>query len=236
MNAIPFDRSVLSAREDQILSHAIEGLTDVQIAQQMAISQSTVNSYWVRIRGKLGQLSRTEMVALALKEKARQEMSAMQETVGRLRAEARQQAKMETDYAHVEIYRAALDALPEAMLIACEKGLIRYANPRLEAMFGYEEGELVGEGVEILVPANVRERERSRMDEYLQNPHPLRLGLGSVVHGRRRNGSVFRVVLLLDSRLTSVGHVVSCVVRDFVSEIDARREFVSTWSSTAAAI
>lgn len=40
---LPLDQ--LSPQERAILDYAIEGLTDVQIAQKLDISQSTVNSY-----------------------------------------------------------------------------------------------------------------------------------------------------------------------------------------------
>ena len=53
----------LSARELAVLTFAAQGYTDDMIAHELAIQCGTVNSYWVRIRGKLGNLSRSELVA-----------------------------------------------------------------------------------------------------------------------------------------------------------------------------
>jgi DNA-binding CsgD family transcriptional regulator len=53
----------LSDREQDVLNYAVKGFTDDQIAQVLGIEKGTVNSYWVRIRGKLGHLSRTHLVA-----------------------------------------------------------------------------------------------------------------------------------------------------------------------------
>ena len=53
----------LSSRELAVLKLAVEGKTDEMIARELGIGRGTVNSYWVRIRGKLGHLSRTELVA-----------------------------------------------------------------------------------------------------------------------------------------------------------------------------
>lgn len=53
----------LSKREEQVLELAVKGKTDDMIAQSLGIERGTVNSYWVRIRGKHGHLSRTHLVA-----------------------------------------------------------------------------------------------------------------------------------------------------------------------------
>ncbi len=56
-------KSDLSARELSVLLYAVKGFTDDMISNELNIEVGTVNSYWVRIRGKLGNFSRTELVA-----------------------------------------------------------------------------------------------------------------------------------------------------------------------------
>ena len=65
-----FLKSALSARELQVLTLASQGFTDNTIAHNFGIQPGTVNSYWVRIRGKLGNLSRSELVARFVQGKA----------------------------------------------------------------------------------------------------------------------------------------------------------------------
>lgn len=223
-----FDRSRLSGREDAILEAAIEGMTDIQIAGRLDISQSTVNSYWVRIRGKLGQLSRTELVALALKAKAKIEIDEVNAQLAVLQQEVQTNVRVSEDYANIEIYRAALDAMPEPVLVCCEKGLIRYANARLERMFGYGIGELIDRSVTILLAPGLRGGEESRIAAYMREPGYLRIGFSEVVYAVRRDGAPFRVALLLDARPTSTGIITTCIVRDFVTELDTRREHMAS--------
>ena len=220
-----FERARLSKREDEILEAAIEGMTDIQISQRMGITQSTVNSYWVRIRGKLGQLSRTELVALALKQKAREEMEVANAQLAALRLGAESHAQNASDQANAETFRAALAALPEAIVVWGEGGAILFANRRLEAMFGYEAGALVGQPVSILVPKTERALDALTTLEFMREPRAVRVGIGNVVYGCRRIGTPFRIVLLLDGAPTSAGPLVTCVVRDFASEIQTRKEF-----------
>lgn len=224
-----FERDRLSARENEILEYAIEGMTDIQIAQRIDISQSTVNSYWVRIRGKLGQLSRTELVALALKQQSRNDLAKMLERNQELERNATEFGRLSRDYRNAEVYHAALDAMPEAIFVCCDRGLIRYANARLEKLFGYDHGALVDQSILVLLPTRQHAQAREEIQDYLQNPGPLRLGIDRVLYARRSDGREFRVVLLLDARPISSGHIVTGVVRDFVfvSEIDTRRSYVS---------
>lgn len=55
--------SKLSPRELSVIELAVRGFTDEMIARELGIESGTVNSYWVRIRGKLGNFSRTELAA-----------------------------------------------------------------------------------------------------------------------------------------------------------------------------
>jgi DNA-binding CsgD family transcriptional regulator len=53
----------LSRREEEIVSLAIEGLTNDAIAATLNLSVGTVNTYWSRVRLKVGGVARTDTVA-----------------------------------------------------------------------------------------------------------------------------------------------------------------------------
>ena len=58
----------LTPRELEVLALMVEGLTNPQIAQRLVISASTARAHVSSILSKLGADSRTEAVALAIKE------------------------------------------------------------------------------------------------------------------------------------------------------------------------
>jgi DNA-binding CsgD family transcriptional regulator len=60
----------LSPRESEIVDLAIQGLTNDAIAHQLELSTGTVNTYWLRIRLKVGGQGRTDSVARVIKERA----------------------------------------------------------------------------------------------------------------------------------------------------------------------
>jgi len=63
-------KSELSPREQEIVELASEGLTNEAIAQKLALSVGTVNTYWLRIKLKTGGLGRTDAVLNFFKVKA----------------------------------------------------------------------------------------------------------------------------------------------------------------------
>lgn len=60
----------LSPREIQIVELAIVGLTNEAIAHKLELSIGTVNTYWLRIRLKVGGIGRTDTVAKIIRERA----------------------------------------------------------------------------------------------------------------------------------------------------------------------
>ena len=57
----------LTERERDVLRHMVQGLTNLEIAEQLTVSHSTVKFHVSNVLSKLGVSSRTEAVALALK-------------------------------------------------------------------------------------------------------------------------------------------------------------------------
>ena len=60
----------LSPREEEIVQLCVEGLTNDAIAHKLDISVGTVNTYWLRIRLKVGGSGRTDTVVRIIKDRA----------------------------------------------------------------------------------------------------------------------------------------------------------------------
>ena len=59
----------LSHREEEIVQLCIEGLTNDAIAHRLNISIGTVNTYWLRIKLKVGGLGKTDTVIRIIKDR-----------------------------------------------------------------------------------------------------------------------------------------------------------------------
>lgn len=80
------DPKALSERESAILSLAVMGKTDDQISFALNITSSTVNSYWVRIRSKLGPYSRVQIVVGVLAFEHQRKVREMEAVIASLRS------------------------------------------------------------------------------------------------------------------------------------------------------
>lgn len=60
----------LSPREEEIVELCVEGLTNEAIAHRLGLSVGTVNTYWLRIKLKVGGLGRTDTVVRIIKDRA----------------------------------------------------------------------------------------------------------------------------------------------------------------------
>ena len=83
-----------------------------------------------------------------------------------------------------QMFRATLDAVPDAVIVVDTAGVIVTANVQVTAVFGYEPHELEGQQVEVLVPGRVRPHHPTIRSGYTQRPMGL-LQLAAVRKGGR---------------------------------------------------
>ncbi len=122
---------------------------------------------------------------------------------------------------------AVLNAAPDAMLVVGARGRIELANGQAAALFGYSPGELVGMGIEALVPDRFREAHIHHRDEYAREPRIRPMGApGLDLHGRRKDGTEFPVDISLSPLDTEQGHLVIAAVRDATRRQQAEAERV----------
>lgn len=86
----------------------------------------------------------------------------------------------------------------EGLVVVDTDGRILLHNPRLNAMFGFAEGELLGSTVETLLPDAVRGRHAAHRDAYQKKPVQRSMGIGMDLWGQRKDGSVFPVEVSLN--------------------------------------
>lgn len=122
-----------------------------------------------------------------------------------------------------------IDSMMEGLLMAREdNGIIEFANPFAERLFGYEPGAMVGRHVRELVGGAVVDDA-----EFLARAYAQAIGTTSEWVARRRDGSEFPLELQLTEFDPGEGRLLVGFVRD-VSERQAvdrlKKEFVSTVS------
>ena len=98
----------------------------------------------------------------------------------------------------IEKYRLAFEISPVPMLLVAKSGEISLANSHLYDLFDYDEGELIGRNVEILVPDTFRQQHPELRDAYFRVPTKRSMGEGRDLHGITRSGSIIPLELGLE--------------------------------------
>ena len=88
---------------------------------------------------------------------------------------------------------------PDAILVTDGEGVMRAANPRAEELFGYTSQELIGQPVEMLVPARFRGGHPRHRENYNAAPRARQMGAAMNLFGLRKDGSEFPVDIMLEA-------------------------------------
>ncbi len=92
---------------------------------------------------------------------------------------------------------AIMDALIEAIVITNDKGRIERCNKAATEMFGYAQGEIIGEDISMLMPAPDRDHHAAYVDRYLKTGEAKIIGVGRKLNACRKDGSVFPIHLAI---------------------------------------
>jgi len=110
-----------------------------------------------------------------------------------------------------------IDAVSDGVALADGGGTLVLANQRLEEMFGYRPGELTGQPVERLIPADLQASHRGHQAAYARAPSVRPMGSGAALPGLRKDGSTFAAEVSLSPLLTARGRFALAVVRDMTT-------------------
>jgi PAS domain S-box-containing protein len=117
------------------------------------------------------------------------------------------------------LIRTMVRGLSIPMLAVDEAGTIQVVNPALEKLFGYPAKELLGQPVEILVPASLRDMHAGHRRAYMPDPHTRSMCEGLSLRARRKDGSSFPVEIPLSPFATDDGLLVTAAIHDITERL-----------------
>jgi len=111
-------------------------------------------------------------------------------------------------------HHALLEAMPDALVIVGQDGRIVLVNEKTENLFGYQRDDLLGQSIEVLVPARFRGGHVGHRDNYLSAPRARPMGVGLDLSGKRSDGTEFPCEISLAPVRTESGTWIIAAVRD----------------------
>ena len=134
-----------------------------------------------------------------------------------------------------DLARSALDAAPDAMIIIDAAGIVCFTNRQVSALFGYSHDEIMGQGIEILLPERFRARHVGHREDYVDNLRMRPMGRGLAAVRMKRNGAEFPVEISL-SPIEDVGRtLVAAAIRDVTDRKRIEAELIVAREAADAA-
>jgi PAS domain S-box-containing protein len=134
------------------------------------------------------------------------------------------------------IYRALVEAAPAAMVIVNRSGLIELVNAQAERMFGALRIDLIGQPVEVLLPARFRADHPASRHNFFAYPKARAMGAGRDLYARRHDGSEFPVEIGLNPIETAEGPMVLAAIVDITERKRLENRFQQVVESVPSGI
>lgn len=119
--------------------------------------------------------------------------------------------------------RALFDAAVDAIVVTDEQGTILAFNRAAERVFGHCAEDVIGQGVELLMPEPDRSHHAAYMRRYLETGEAKIIGIGREVDAVRANGEVFPIALSVGEAVSSGRHRFVGIIRDLSTERAAEK-------------
>ena len=126
----------------------------------------------------------------------------------------------EIDSISPETFREIFQSAAEGILMIDQTGAILLANPVSESMFGFAQGELIGQNVDDLIPNRFRSSHPHNRASFHAHPEPRRMGIGRDLMAKRKDNTEFPVEVSLSYR--QIGE--RMLIMAFVIDISQRKK------------
>jgi two-component system, LuxR family, sensor kinase FixL len=121
-------------------------------------------------------------------------------------------------------FRLVVEASPNGIVVVNAHGHIVLVNACAEKLFGYGRKELIGQGIELLVPERFRGEHPAHRASFHAAPAARAMGAGLELFARRKDGTEFPVEIGISPIQSPEGTLVLSVIVDVTARKQAEAE------------
>lgn len=126
-----------------------------------------------------------------------------------------------------ELIQTVLKTVGDGIItLLANGGIVATVNPAAERMFGYSTGELMGQGLRMLIPELDQEPNNSSLEYYSASDEARAAGLGREVMGKRKNGSLFPMEMAVSEMWLGGQRYFTGILRDITARKHAEEALI----------
>ena len=119
--------------------------------------------------------------------------------------------------------RALVSTAVDGVMIIDANGTVQEYNPACGRLFGYQEDEVVGRNVKMLMPSPYQEEHDEYLSRYRTTGNKRIIGIGREVEGRRKDGTTFPMELSVGEARPGGQQVFVGIIRDITARKSAEQ-------------
>mmetsp|Transcript_31713 Transcript_31713/g.94898 ORF Transcript_31713/g.94898 Transcript_31713/m.94898 type:complete len:603 (-) Transcript_31713:178-1986(-) len=131
----------------------------------------------------------------------------------------------------MEVVRSLIESSVDPSVQIDDSGIIILANHACCRVFDYNEGELIGKNVSILMPEEHASKHDGYIEAYKRTGIKKIIGTGRKLRGRKKDGSTFPIFLTLSDAQLNGTRVFTGIMRDMSAEEQERARLRSMINS-----
>ena len=122
------------------------------------------------------------------------------------------------------VYKILFETAAESLVVTDQEGNIVLVNAMTNKMFGYEDKELIGQKLEILLPREYRKAHVAHREAYNHSPKQRSMGIGMDLWAKRKDDTKFPVEVSLNYFKTEGKTFVMGLVTDITERYKAEEK------------
>lgn len=130
-------------------------------------------------------------------------------------------------------FRALAETAPDAIVTGDASGRIAYVNPAAELLFGYPAAHMIGRGIPMLMPEELRAAHSAGFERFIRTGRGHLVGRTVDVTGLRADGHTFPMELSLGSAGEGASRTLTAVIRDLTARRRQERHLAAQLAVTS---
>jgi PAS domain S-box-containing protein len=122
--------------------------------------------------------------------------------------------------------KSVLDAAVDGIIMINERGIIEYVNHSTSKIFGFEEIELIGQRINMLMPTYYREKHDGYMNHYHETGEARIIGIGREVEGLKKDGTTFPFFLSVSEVNLKDRRIYTGLIHDLTLQKDSEKKIL----------